>query len=203
MEPKELYDKLLSYYGPQHWWPGEGFEIAIGAILTQNTSWTNVEKALANLRKHKLLSPRRILDCDLAFLKKQLTPAGYYNQKAVYLRNLSQLWLIHSNPTREQLLSVKGIGAETADSILLYLLAQPEFVIDAYTVRISNRLGFGNSTKKNYWKRFYEQKLEADVHLYNEFHALFVIHAKIFCKKQDPLCQTCFLQEKCACGKKK
>lgn len=201
MDPKELYCEFLSYYGPQHWWPGEGFEIPIGAILTQNTSWNNVEKALANLRKHNLLSPARILECDIAFLKKQIISAGYYNQKAAYLRNLSHFWLTHPSPTREQLLSVKGIGPETADSILLYLLDRPEFVVDIYTVRISNRLGFDNSPKKKYWKQFYEQELEADVQLFNEFHALFVVHAKTFCKKK-PLCHSCFLQEKCAYGRK-
>jgi len=201
MKPKALYEKLLTFYGPQKWWPGEGFEIAIGAVLTQNTSWRNVELALENLRKNDLLSPEKILACDISTLKKMIAPAGFFNQKAHYLRNLCEYFLNNHEPTREGLLKVKGIGEETADSILLYLFNLPEFVVDAYTVRISNRLGFGESAKKRFWKRYYEDALENDPTLFNEFHALLVKHAKAFCHKRDPLCEECFLRDDCVYGK--
>ena len=200
---KQLYNELLDYYGPQNWWPGEGFEIAIGAILTQNTSWTNVEKALENLRGANVLTPEQILECSELLLKNLIKPAGFFNQKAVYLKNLSKLWIKNSNPTREELLEVKGIGEETADSILLYLLNKPYFVIDIYSVRICNRLGFDKNINKNFWKNYFEASLEKDVKLFNEFHALLVIHAKSLCKKKSPNCSDCFLREKCDFGRKK
>jgi endonuclease-3 related protein len=203
MEPFELFNKLFAFYGPQNWWPGEGFEIAIGAILTQNTSWSNVELALANLRKNDLLDAKKLLECNINELQKHITPAGYFKQKAQYLVNLSKLWIENNNPSREELLAVKGIGEETADSILLYLLEKPEFVIDAYTTRISTRLGFGDSTNKSYWKEFYENHIEKSVIIYNEFHALLVIHAKTFCKKNGPDCSRCFLQKKCLYGQER
>ena len=203
MEPCQLYTKMLSYYGKQDWWPGEGFEIAIGAILTQNTSWSNVEKALVNLKEKDLLAPDKILNCPVDDLKDLITPAGFFNQKTQYLRNLCALWIKNPQPSREELLAVKGVGEETADSILLYLLNIPEFVIDAYTIRISTRLGFGTSQKKSDWKFFYENSIPKDAQLYNEYHALFVIHAKRYCKKNNPDCQNCFLQSDCQFGKKR
>jgi endonuclease-3 related protein len=203
MHPEVLFKKLLAQYGPQNWWPGEGFEIAIGAILTQNTSWKNVEIALEKLRKKNLLNPQAIYDCDMEELSKLIISSGYYNQKAFYLKNLSELWLRNPKPSREDLLAIKGIGEETADSISLYLLNKPQFVIDAYTVRISNRLGYSDSQNKKYWKDFYENSLEKDVYLYNEFHALFVNHAKTFCLKNNPLCSNCFLISDCNFGLRK
>jgi len=160
MTPQLLYEKLYAHYGPQYWWPGEGFEIGIGAILTQNTNWRNVEKALANLKEQDLVEPVAILACDIELLSSLIEPAGFYHQKVIYLRNFCKLWLENPSPSRNELLAVKGIGPETADCILLYLLEKPEFVIDAYTVRISRRLGFGTSTKKQFWKDFYETALE-------------------------------------------
>ncbi|NHJ31931.1 MAG: endonuclease [Asgard group archaeon] len=201
MDPSELFEKMFAFYGPQNWWPGEGFEIAISAILTQNTSWKNVEKALKNLRNNNLLSPKSILECDDDLLLKIITPAGFYNQKAQYLKNLCKLWMSNPKPSREALLSVKGIGDETADSILLYLFNEAEFVIDAYTIRISNRLGYGKSENRRFWKDFYESRLEKDVKVFNEFHALFVEHGKRFCKKEKPLCPDCFLVKDCVFGK--
>lgn len=203
MQPRDLFVKMFAFYGSQNWWPGEGFEIAIGAILTQNTSWKNVEKALENLRNSNLLTPKSILKCDDAFLVELITPAGFFNLKARYLKNLCRLWISNPKPSRESLLSVKGIGEETADSILLYLLNEAEFVIDTYTIRISKRLGYGDSNNNKYWKNFYESKLDKDVSLFNEFHALFVEHAKRFCKKEKPLCSVCFLVKGCEFGKKK
>ncbi len=202
MHPQDLFRKLFAFYGPQNWWPGEGFEIAIGAVLTQNTSWSNVEKALQNLKQNGLLNPQAILIYDIEFLKQLIKPAGFFNQKANYLRNLCSLWIKNSIPSRDDLLAVKGIGEETADSILLYLLNKPEFVIDAYTVRISKRIGFNGPDEKSYWKRFYQEKMKKDIQVYNEFHALLVIHAKKYCKKSTPLCKECFLYEDCAYSKK-
>ena len=202
MHPKNLFEKLFSYYGEQGWWPGEGFEIAIGAILTQNTAWTNVEKALVNLKDKNLMTPESILEHPIENLQKLIKPAGYFNQKAQYLRNLCELWINNPNPSREELLAVKGIGEETADSILLYLLDEPEFVIDTYTVRISTRLGYGSIERKTFWKDFYENQLPKDVQMYNEYHALFVEHAKRFCRKNNPDCKNCFLQSDCLYGKK-
>lgn len=203
MQPRDLFEKMLAFYGSQNWWPGEGFEIAIGAILTQNTSWKNVEKALENLRNNNLLSPKSILECDNALLVELITPTGFFNLKARYLKNLCRLWISNPKPSRESLLSVKGVGEETADSILLYLLNEAEFVIDAYTIRISKRLGYGDSNNNKYWKNFYESKLDKDASLFNEFHALFVEHAKRFCKKEKPLCSVCFLVKDCEFGNKK
>lgn len=201
MDPNTLFKKMLLFYGDQYWWPGEGFEIAIGAILTQNTSWSNVEKAIENLRKTALLEPQAILQSKEDFLKEQIKPSGFFNQKSICLKNLSELWVENPNPTRRELLAIKGIGDETADSILLYLLNTPEFVIDSYTIRISERIGLGSFQSKSKWKDFFEKKIEKKVAIYNEFHALFVIHAKTFCKKNNPLCGNCFLREDCLFGK--
>ena len=203
MLPKDLFKRMSEYYGPQNWWPGEDFEIAIGAILTQNTSWSNVELAIANLKANGLLTPQKILETETSKLKELITPTGFFNQKTEYLKNLCNLWIRNSKPSRDELLNVKGVGEETADSILLYLLEQPEFVIDAYTIRISTRLGYSESKKKSYWKEFYESALDKNVELFNEFHALFVIHAKQFCKKNNPLCNSCFLNDVCDYGKGK
>lgn len=201
MDPNTLFSKMHLFYGDQEWWPGEGFEIAIGAILTQNTSWNNVEKAMENLRKTALLNPEVILQSKKDFLKEQIRPSGFFNQKSIYLRNLSKLWVENQNPTRKELLAVKGIGAETADSILLYLLNTPEFVIDTYTIRVSERIGFGSFQSKSKWKEYFEENIEKNVYVYNEFHALFVIHAKTFCKKNNPICNNCFLRDNCLFGK--
>lgn len=203
MQPRELFKKMLAFYGLQYWWPGTGFEIAIGAILTQNTSWKNVEKALENLRCNNLLTPKNILKCDDDLLAELIKPAGFFNQKTQYLKNLCRLWISNPKPNRKALLSVKGVGEETADSILLYLFNEVEFVIDAYTIRISKRLGYGDSDNRKFWKNFYESRLDEDANLFNEFHALFVEHAKRFCKKEKPLCSVCFLVKECEFGNKK
>jgi len=197
MDPNLLFRKMYNHYGDQNWWPGEGFEIAIGAILTQNTSWSNVEKALANMRSNNLLTPLAIVQCEEANLLEQIRPAGFFNQKAKYLKNLSKLWMTNSTPSRDELLAVNGVGPETADSILLYLLNQPEFVIDAYTIRISKRLGIASFSNYKDWKSFYEESIEKNLEIYNNFHALFVVHAKNFCKKNNPLCKQCFLNGDC------
>ncbi|MHA2307689.1 MAG: endonuclease, partial [Candidatus Heimdallarchaeaceae archaeon] len=133
---KELYEILYSYYGPQRWWPGEGLEIAIGAILTQQTSWVNVEKAIRNLKSANCLSIECLEKINIEKLENLIKPSGYYRIKAKRLKNFIELISKNPNPSREDLLSVNGLGFETADSVLLYWFEKPYFVIDAYTYRI-------------------------------------------------------------------
>lgn len=164
------------------------FEILCGALLTQNTSWLQVEKALLNLKKLEALFPSELLALDLEALKKAIKPTGYYNQKAKRLRLLASWFLELGNnriPTREELLSLKGVGPETADSILLYAFSQPFFVVDAYTRRITTNLGLSSKkAKSEEIKILFEVNLPKDVILYQEYHALLVEHAKRYYQKQ-------------------
>ncbi len=171
------------------------FEIALGAILTQNTAWRNVEKALLQLQSARSLSAKKIKQLDINTLKQLIRPAGYYNQKAQYIKNYCDFFssLKGSVPTRALLLSCKGIGNETADSILLYAYSQPEFVIDTYTKRIFFALGLCKQDESYMTlKTLCEQNLDKDVQLYQEYHALLVEHAKRYYSKKpygvdDPL----------------
>ena len=193
--PSRFYKKLLKTYGPQSWWPVFGpkksaqFEIAIGAILTQNTSWINVEKALRNLIMARMLSPEAIMACHPARLKTLIRPAGYYNQKAKKLRLFSQ-WLLKNHggkleklfalPTtqaRAGLLTQWGIGPETADSIILYAGNKPVFVIDTYTKRFLAGHGIVFKTYQEY-QNYFHTHLPRSAKLYNEFHALLVVWGK-------------------------
>jgi len=201
MTLKDVYNKLLEKYGYQNWWPvHEGqnsiVEIAFGAVLTQNTSWKNVEKALENLIKHNMLDFEKVYCSDIEFLKELIRPAGFYNQKAKTLKAVSKLFLEkpHKDITREDLLSIKGVGKETADSILLYALNKPYFVIDAYTKRFLSRLGLV-SDKIDYdsLQSFITQNIEMDLEVYKEFHALIVKHCKELCTKK-PKCEICFFK---------
>ncbi|NQU98182.1 endonuclease III domain-containing protein [Candidatus Woesearchaeota archaeon] len=180
------YSSLIKEYGPQGWWPIKGkyhkkdysyprnererYEIIVGAILTQNTSWKQVEKALENLGD---ITPRKIL--SMKDLKEKIKPAGYFNQKAGYLKNITEFFIALKGrtPTRKELLAVKGVGPETADSILLYAYNQPEFVVDAYTKRI-----FKLNKTYHEIKELFEKNLPKNVKLYQEYHALIVEHAK-------------------------
>ena len=186
MDLMKVYAELLEKYGKQGWWPildesgsdeEKKFEIIIGAILTQNTSWKNVEKAIRNLYKQDLLKPEKILNVDKARLSELIKPAGYYNQKADYLKEVARFFLEKKGeiPTRDELLKIKGIGKETADSILLYAYKKPFFVIDAYTKRL-----FSNLDLKNYdeWQDFFHSHLPGEQNLFNEFHALIVADGK-------------------------
>ncbi|MBN2038600.1 MAG: endonuclease III domain-containing protein [Spirochaetes bacterium] len=158
------------------------FEICIGAVLTQNTAWTNVEKALVNLRENKLLSANSIKKADVEILKKSIKPAGYYNQKSVYLKELADFFISLKGkvPARGELMNVKGIGPETADSILLYAYNQLEFVVDNYTKRIFSETGFfDKSANYHKIKEIFISKLPEDIVIYQEFHALIVLHAKL------------------------
>jgi endonuclease-3 related protein len=192
----EIYALLLKRFGPQHWWPGEGqFEIIVGAILTQNTNWTNVEKAIANLKGAGCLEPEKLYTIVIERLAELIRPAGYFNIKAKRLKNLLN-WLfdnydgklenieaVATSRLRDELLAVSGIGPETADSILLYAFGRPVFVVDAYTARIAAR---HNLIEPPFdyaeLQRLFADNLDEDVKLFNEYHALLVRCGKEFCK---------------------
>ncbi|MHC4131021.1 MAG: endonuclease III domain-containing protein [Planctomycetota bacterium] len=203
----EIYQLLYDRFGPQHWWPGQTkFEIITGAILTQNTSWTNVEKAIANLRAARLLEPRKINDLQTPQLAELIRPAGYFNIKAKRLKNFVS-WLfdnyhgsldaLSNVPTerlRIELLSIKGVGRETADSILLYALDRPVFVIDAYTARVTVRHHLAEPHPDyEQLQQLFQYGLQEDLKLFNEYHALLVALGKQFCKTK-PLCSGCPLE---------
>jgi endonuclease-3 related protein len=204
----EIYQLLYNAFGPQHWWPGEtSFEIVTGAILTQNTNWTNVEKAIANLKSGGYLTPEALHHIDISQLAELIHPAGYYNIKAKRLKNfinwlfenyngeLTRLESIDTNQLREELLAIKGIGRETADSILLYALGRPVFVVDAYTARITLRHELIEpGADYEQLRELFESNLPEDVRLFNEYHALLVKAGKEFCKTKAR-CSGCPLEE--------
>lgn len=195
-----LYNSLKKQFGRQNnWWPtqtkNKQFEIIIGAILTQNTSWKNVEKALSNLKKHNLININKIKKININKLKSLIKPAGFYNQKAERIKLITNFLTENKNPTREQLLNLKGIGEETADSILLYAYNKPYFIIDAYTKRIMQRLNFKFKDYKDLQKQFIKN-IPKNSQIYKEFHALLVEHAKTNCKK-TPNCNNCTLKRRC------
>ncbi|MCA9185409.1 MAG: endonuclease III domain-containing protein [Pirellulaceae bacterium] len=204
----EAYDRLWNAYGPQGWWPGETtIEIVVGTILTQNTSWKNVERAIENLRDVGLLDSQRLHTIDIDELAEIIRPAGYYRLKARRLKNLLQLvhtqysgqwqelFSLDTNSLRETLLSVNGIGPETADSIALYAANKPTFVIDAYTARVLKRHGWIDF-EAGYveMQELFHDQLEQNVLLFNEYHALIVRVGKEHCGTQ-PKCNGCPLQE--------
>lgn len=206
-----VYDRLYGHFGPQHWWPAETpFEVMVGAILTQNTSWSNVEKAINQLKANNTLSPEMLLATPHEQLAEWLRPSGYFNIKAERLQKFCH-WYIESGGSlslssmdthtlRHALLSVKGVGPETADDMVLYAFERPVFVIDAYTRRLFSRLGIiqGNEGYEHLRAMVEESfgRDEEQVELYNEFHALIVAHAKDFCRKR-PLCKGCPLARRC------
>lgn len=206
----KIYHRLISHYGPQHWWPGETpFEVIIGAILTQSAAWTNVEKAVTNLKTADALSPSKIRDLPLGEMARLIHPCGYYNAKAAKLNafvswlgeyyhdNLNSLFALEPEALRRQLLSLNGIGEETADSIMLYAGEKPIFVIDAYTKRIISRVGLLPDTAVyKVFQEFFMNNLPPDTHLFNEFHALLVTLGKNACQKK-PLCSECCLADIC------
>jgi len=206
-----VYKKLMCTYGPQHWWPGEtAFEIMIGAVLTQNTSWVNVERAIANLNKQKALNAAKIVAMPHNRLAMLLKPVGYFNVKATRLKNfcnwyqlqggLRKLQNVPTQKLRSMLLSVNGVGPETADDILLYAFNRPVFVIDAYTRRLFLRMGMINGDESyEVLRALFENKLarvKGRLSLFNEYHALIVHHAKYFCRTK-PLCRECCLRRDC------
>jgi endonuclease-3 related protein len=200
----KIYNKLYSFYGPQHWWPGDTpFEIAVGAILTQNTNWSNVEKAIKNLKDAKVLSAKALHEMPHNKLASLIRPAGYFNIKAKRLKSFIDFLIDNYNGSmkkikkedvyllRKKLLNVHGIGPETADSILLYALDKPVFVIDAYTKRVLSRhkiLNYNASYEE--YQALFHKELDEDIQLFNEYHALFVRVGKDYCKPK-PLCEKC------------
>jgi len=202
---KSFYNKLYLFFGPQHWWPGEtAFEVIVGAILTQNTSWQNVEKAIGNLKRRKVLSAQRLYKVPEKELAALIRPAGYFNLKARRLREFlnffnkafqGQIKKISAQDLpglRQRLLEVCGIGPETADSILLYALGKPIFVVDAYTRRIflRHRLIKAGASYEDV-QNLFMRNLKHDAKLFNEYHALLVRLGKEFCLKSKPRCKEC------------
>lgn len=206
----KVYERLYGAHGPQHWWPGDGpFEVIVGAILTQSAAWTNVEKALVNLKAAGMLSPEGLIGIEEGELASLVRPSGYFNEKARKLKtfacllrdrfggDLNCLLATPAEELRPLLLSCHGIGPETADSILLYAAGQPSFVIDGYTRRLFSRLGFDPSSDTyEGWRSLFMGSLPPDSTLFNEYHALIVRHGKERCRKR-PLCDGCVLVEMC------
>ena len=204
----EIYKLLFDSFGPQHWWPGQTqFEIITGAILTQNTSWANVEKAIANLKSAGCLTPKKLHQLDVSQLAEYIRPAGYYNIKTKRLKNFIN-WLfdnydgqpanlenIDTGQLRAELLAINGIGFETADSILLYAFERPVFVIDAYTARIAFRHQLIEpDAVYEQLRELFQSNLPEDTQLFNEYHALLVRAGKEFCKPKAR-CPSCPLEK--------
>ncbi len=203
----EIYSKLYKSFGPQHWWPGDTpFEVSVGAILTQNTNWTNVEKAIKNLKENNVLTAGKLHKLGTNKLASLIRPSGYFNVKAGRLKSYLSYISNHYNGSlvrmrkgytqvlRKELLSVNGIGPETADSILLYALDKPVFVIDAYTRRVLKRHGLASDDMTYHeLQGLFHEALPVDVQLYNEYHALFVKLGKEYCRPK-PRCEGCPLE---------
>jgi endonuclease-3 related protein len=205
---RQYYDALFAAYGPQHWWPGRSrFEIIIGAILVQNTSWTNAEPAIENLRREKLLTPRAIETIALTRLARLIRSSGYFRRKAKKLKafvhflnmehqgSLTKMFRTPTLVLRDQLLSVHGIGLETADAILLYAGKHPVFVVDAYARRMLDRHGLAEPAHGyESIRQLFECSVLPDARLYNEFHALIVHIGKHYCRAKVPRCDECALK---------
>jgi len=206
-----IFTKLFSSYDPQSWWPADTpFEVMLGAILTQNTAWTNVEKAMTGLSEVCDLTPEGILSVTPEQLQEAIRPSGYFRQKAgrllgfcrflldEYGSDLTDMAPVPTGQLREDLLALHGIGPETADSILLYALGRPVFVVDAYTLRLFSRLGLcEEQAKYDDIQALFMENLEPDVQMFNEYHALIITHCKQLCKKRAPECEDCTLSGMC------
>jgi endonuclease III related protein len=203
-----MYERLNRFFGDLHWWPGETpFEVAVGAILTQNTNWTNVEKAIGRLKAEGVLEPHSLFGLDDEALAELIRPSGYFRVKTKRLKaflevlcgefdgNLERMLSGDLLLARQRLLAIPGVGEETADSMLLYAGGRPVFVVDAYTRRILARHGFleGNPSYGEI-QRMFMAHLPPDAGLYNQYHALIVATAKCYCRK-DPSCGECPLRK--------
>ena len=206
-----IYEALLAAFGHRNWWPGETpFEVMVGAVLTQNTNWTNVEKAIANLKRSGVLSAAALSELDTSELQDLIRPAGYYRQKAGRIRRLAR-WVAErgaddacaiaalraasTDELRQGLLALNGIGPETADSMLLYALEKPVFVVDAYTVRIMSRHGLVDpEVGYEEVQAVFEDGLERDVELFKDYHAQLVEVGKRYCRRRSPRCERCPLR---------
>jgi endonuclease-3 related protein len=210
----DIFDRLAAHFGPLHWWPAQTpFEVVVGAILTQNTAWRNVEYAIARLKEAGALTPAALRTMDQGELEALIRPAGFFRQKAerlqlfvehLFARHGGDLAALLSGPlaaVRAELLSLKGVGPETADSILLYAGNHPSFVIDAYTRRLFTRLGLldGNEGYEAI-RALFMDNLPHETDLFNEYHALIVEECKVFCRKRAPLCPACPLLACCPYG---
>jgi len=205
---RKIYDRLYDCFGPQNWWPGDTVcEIVVGAVLTQNTNWQNVEKAIFHLRKNKLLSVKKLRALPASRLAALIKPSGYFNIKARRLKNLCDFVCAEYQGSlremakapletlRPQLLGINGIGPETADSILLYGFHKPVFVVDAYTKRFLRRHNLIRENEDYHAvQRLFESNLKKDARLFNEYHALIVILGKHFCRP-SPKCESCPLRD--------
>ena len=210
----DVYHRLYQRYGPQHWWPGDGaFEVIIGAILTQSASWTNVDKALDNLKAQGLLEPAALRAVPLDELASLIRPSVYFNAKALKIKafveylgeryndDLEALFQRDVHILRPELLSIYGIGEETADDILLYAAGKPVFVMDAYTRRILGRLEVTPAQDKYAsYQALFMDNLAHDAPLFNEYHALLDRHGVDTCRKREPLCGECCLLDVCPTG---
>ncbi len=206
----EIYRLLLARFGSQDWWPAENpFEIIMGAILTQQSRWSSVEKSIRNLKEEGLLEPEALSRSPLERVESLVQPSGFYRQKAARVRNLSR-YLVEKHKgdlckflgrntaeVRNELLLLDGIGPETADSILLYAGAKPVFVVNAYTTRFCERFGLTKEKRYEAVKAFFETRLPLDLNLYKELHALIVQLSKQYCGI-TPFCEECPLFSKCA-----
>ncbi len=210
----EIYRRLLAAYGPQHWWPAdEPFEVIVGAVLTQSTAWTNVARAISNLKAADAMSPQAIRRLGPERVAGLIRPSGYHNVKSrklmafvswlgEYEDNLELLFGKSRRQLRLELLSVYGIGEETADSILLYAAGKAVFVVDAYTRRIVDRIGLETAGHSYVdYQALFESSLPADSAKFNEYHALLVEHGKRFCRKV-PVCPECPLLDICRHGRR-
>ena len=209
----EVYERLLAAHGPQGWWPGDGpFETIVGAVLTQNTAWTNVDRAIANLREARAMSPSAIRELPEAELAALIRPSGYFNSKARKLKAVAEYLAAYGDDTgpwgareakelRAELLGVFGIGPETADDIVLYVAGLPSFVIDAYTQRMVDRWGVAPGlVRYGDYQALFEANLPHDAPLFNEYHALLDRHGVDTCRKREPLCGECCLLDLCPTG---
>jgi endonuclease-3 related protein len=205
---QQIYELLFERFGPQHWWPGETRdEIIVGAILTQNTNWQNVEKAILNLKKASQMTLEKLYAIEQEQLAQLIRPAGYYNIKAKRLKaflkwlfeqhngSLKEIESIKTDALRNELLEINGVGRETADSILLYAFQRPVFVVDAYTYRVATRHQLiERECDYEQLRSFFEDNLESDEKMFNEYHALLVRVGKEFCRPQAR-CSACPLEK--------
>ncbi|HIF42549.1 MAG TPA: hypothetical protein EYQ67_00135 [Dehalococcoidia bacterium] len=213
----DVYQRFYEAYGPQHWWPGDGpFEVIAGAILTQSAAWTNVMMALTKMRDADCWSFEAVHQMPEPELAELVRSSGYFNAKARKLKafathvmvnyhgDLDRLFNQQTNPLRKELLSIHGIGEETADDIMVYVASKPSFVIDTYTRRIMDRLEMTPDVphpKYLDYQAMFHEHIKTDVPLYNEFHALWDHHAKMACAKTNPTCNDCCLLDICPTGK--
>ena len=213
----EVYRRLLNRYGPQGWWPAENpFEVIVGAILTQSTAWVNVEKALASMRDKGCWSFEAIAALPADELAEVIKSSGYFNAKARKLQafsshilqnyggDLVQMLAANVADLRNELLSIHGIGEETADDIIVYAAGKPSFVMDSYTRRIVDRMGLtpeGRNPGYRSYQALFQDNLPSETTLFNEYHALLDHHAKMTCTKREPLCQECCLVDLCPTGR--